>query len=95
MGHDCGTELDACMVGSEVYNAGEGETGPIIPPGHVACGIGSKCIPHLGTTSYSCQCNARFAMDRAMPFDNCYAKRDPCSSRICIEGTCIAAEVGQ
>lgn len=96
MGHDCSQVLDACLVGSEEYDAADaGIAKPIIPPGQEACGAENKCTPRLGTTSFSCQCNERFAMDRSLPYDNCMAHRDPCSSRICIEGTCIASEVGQ
>ncbi|KAL5969824.1 Delta and Notch-like epidermal growth factor-related receptor [Taenia solium] len=95
MGHDCSQLLDACLVGSEVYHVFEvGSAKPIIPPGREACGIGNKCIPRLGTTSFSCQCNERFEMDRGLPYDNCLSSKDPCSSRICIEGACIASEDG-
>ncbi|CDS37306.1 acidic fibroblast growth factor intracellular [Echinococcus multilocularis] len=95
MGHDCSQLLDACLVGSEVYNSFEvGSAKPIIPPGREACGTENKCIPRLGTTSFSCQCKGRFTMDRGLPYDNCLSSKDPCSSRICIEGACVASEDG-
>ncbi|VDD76797.1 unnamed protein product [Mesocestoides corti] len=94
MGHDCSEVLDACLVGSDVYNAAEVTTGPIIPPGREACEAENNCIPQLGTPGFSCECDEKFAMDRGRSFDNCLSRRDPCSSRICIEGTCIASEDG-
>ncbi|VDN97568.1 unnamed protein product [Rodentolepis nana] len=93
MGHDCSDLLDACLIGSQEYDpADDFSSKPILPAGKEACGSTNKCIPRLGTTTYICQCSEGFKMDRNLPYDNCAAKKDPCSNKICVEGWCISSQ---
>ncbi|BHF82961.1 hypothetical protein SprV_0802610100 [Sparganum proliferum] len=108
MGTDCSEELDACVVGSEVYDvthrAPEDGTyamdlaKPRIPPGFEACGTAvnseNLCIPQLGTSSYYCRCAEGYAMDASLSYDNCLSATSPCASQICIEGSCVASKEG-
>ncbi|KAL7055430.1 hypothetical protein AAHC03_022922 [Spirometra sp. Aus1] len=109
MGTDCSEELDACVVGSEVYDVTHRapEDGiyamdlarPRIPAGFEACGTAvnseNLCIPQLGTSSYYCRCAEGYAMDPSLSYDNCLSATSPCASQICIEGNCVASKDGQ
>ncbi|VDL93749.1 unnamed protein product [Schistocephalus solidus] len=106
MGTDCSEELDACAVGSEVYDVTsrapeEGTFGvdrarSHIPPGFKACATTvnseNRCIPQLGTSSYYCRCSEGYAMDASLSYDNCLSRTTPCASQICIEGSCISSK---
>ncbi|KAM3184705.1 hypothetical protein ACTXT7_007801 [Hymenolepis weldensis] len=96
MGHDCSELLDACLIGSSEYDPADDLTAkPIVPAGKEACGASNKCTPRLGTITYICHCSEDYRMDRTLPYDNCAAKRDPCSNKICVEGWCISSEDGK